>query len=158
MGRQVGHGISPPERHQITLPPQISLSAKSTYSWDTRHHQVPGHRSPVNTVVEITHRPNHKEIKQPACISMSKLKVHQCRYQGKCLNQYGQAQFGYCASVWNPCQKELIQKIKMIQRWTARYVSNSLRNTCSVRIIDAWCSQMEITRIQEDKDPAYTTV
>ena len=38
----------------------------------------------------------------------------------------------YCASVWNPNQKELIQKIEMIQRRAARYVSNRFRNTSSV--------------------------
>ena len=38
----------------------------------------------------------------------------------------------YCASVWNPSQKELIQKIEMIQRRAARYVSNRFRNTNSV--------------------------
>ena len=38
----------------------------------------------------------------------------------------------YCASVWNPSQKELIQKIEMIQRRAARYVSNRFRNTSSV--------------------------
>ena len=38
----------------------------------------------------------------------------------------------YCASVLNPNQKELIQKIEMIQRRAARYVSNPFRNTSSV--------------------------
>ena len=38
----------------------------------------------------------------------------------------------YCASVWNPNQKELIQNIEMIQRRAARYVSNRFRNTSSV--------------------------
>ena len=75
MGRQVGHGISPtkvqylgqyPERHHITLPSQISLSAKRTHFWDTRHHQGPGHRSPVKTDVEKPHQTNHEEIKQYA--------------------------------------------------------------------------------------------
>ena len=38
----------------------------------------------------------------------------------------------YCASGWNPNQKDLIQKIEMIQRRAARYVSNRFRNTSSV--------------------------
>ena len=38
----------------------------------------------------------------------------------------------YGASVWNPNQKELIQKIEMIQGRAARYVSNRFRNTSSV--------------------------
>ena len=38
----------------------------------------------------------------------------------------------YCASVWNPNQKELIRKIEMFQRRAARYVSNHFRNTSSV--------------------------
>ena len=38
----------------------------------------------------------------------------------------------YCASMWSPNQKELIQKIEMIQCRAARYVSNRFRNTSSV--------------------------
>ena len=38
----------------------------------------------------------------------------------------------YCSSVCIPKQKELIQNIEMIQRRTARYVSNRYRNTSSV--------------------------
>ena len=38
----------------------------------------------------------------------------------------------YCASVLNPNQKELIQKIEMIQHRAARYVSNRFRNISSV--------------------------
>ena len=38
----------------------------------------------------------------------------------------------YCASVWNPNQKDLIQKMEMIQRRAARYVSDRFRNTSSV--------------------------
>ena len=44
----------------------------------------------------------------------------------------------YCASVWNPNQKEPVQKIEMIQRRAAIYVSNRFRNTSSVSsILDA---------------------
>ena len=38
----------------------------------------------------------------------------------------------YCASLWNPNRKELIQKIEMIQCRAARYVSNRFRNTSSI--------------------------
>ena len=41
----------------------------------------------------------------------------------------------YCASMWNPNQKELIQKIEMIQPRAARYVSNRFRNTSSVSLM-----------------------
>ena len=57
----------------------------------------------------------------------------------------------YCASVWNPNQKELIQKIEVIQRRAARYVSNRFRNTSSVSsMLDAlqWESLESRTKIQ----------
>ena len=38
----------------------------------------------------------------------------------------------YCASVWYPNQKELIQKMEMIQRRAARYVSINFRNNSSI--------------------------
>ena len=75
----------------------------------TRHHQVPGSRSPVNTVMEKPHRPNYKEIKQHSWILGSKLKVHQRQNQDKCLYQHQvRPSPEYCASVWNPNKKELI--------------------------------------------------
>ena len=58
----------------------------------------------------------------------------------------------YCASVCNPNQKELIQKIEMILRRAAIYVSNRFRHTSSISsILDAiqWKSlEYRRTRIQ----------
>jgi hypothetical protein len=38
----------------------------------------------------------------------------------------------YCSSVWSPHTKDAINKIEMVQRRTARYVTNRYRNTSSV--------------------------
>ena len=76
--------------------------------------------------MEKPHQPNHKEIKQHDWILASKLKVQQRQNQDKCLYQHGRAQS------WNPNQKELLQKIEMIQRRAASYVSNRFRNTSSI--------------------------
>jgi hypothetical protein len=38
----------------------------------------------------------------------------------------------YCSSVWSPHTKDAINKIEMVQRRAARYVTNRYRNTSSV--------------------------
>ena len=38
----------------------------------------------------------------------------------------------YCPSIWNPHQKDQIQKLEMIQRRAAQYTTNRYRNTSSV--------------------------
>ena len=38
----------------------------------------------------------------------------------------------YCSTVWSPHTKEYIQKIEMVQRRAARYVTNRYHNTSSV--------------------------
>ena len=38
----------------------------------------------------------------------------------------------YCSTVWSPYTKEYIQKIEMVQRRAARYVTNRYHNTSSV--------------------------
>ncbi len=38
----------------------------------------------------------------------------------------------YCASVWNPHNKQAIHKLEMVQRRAARYASNNYDNTSSV--------------------------
>ena len=38
----------------------------------------------------------------------------------------------YCSTVWSPYTKEYIQKIEMVQRRAARYVTNRYHNTISV--------------------------
>ncbi|CAC5392659.1 unnamed protein product [Mytilus coruscus] len=38
----------------------------------------------------------------------------------------------YCATVWNPYQKEQVKKVEMVQRHAARYATNRYRNTSSV--------------------------
>ena len=38
----------------------------------------------------------------------------------------------YCSTVWDPCTQEHIQKIEMVQRRAARYVTNRYHNTSSV--------------------------
>ncbi|CAC5413182.1 unnamed protein product [Mytilus coruscus] len=38
----------------------------------------------------------------------------------------------YCATVWNPYQKEQVKKVEMVQRRAARYAINRYRNTSSV--------------------------
>ena len=58
----------------------------------------------------------------------------------------------YCASMWNPNQKELIRKIEMILHRAARYVFNRFRNTTSVSsMLDAlqWESlESRMTKMQ----------
>ena len=155
MGRQVRYGNSPPKvqypkRHQITLPSQISLSAKRTHSWGTRHHQVPGRRSPVNAVMKKTHWPNHKEIKQHAWILTSNLKVHQRRNQDKCLYQHGQAQSGILCIRVEPQLERANTKDPDVPRQGCKICFQPLQKH-QQRIIDACCSRMGITRIQKDK-------
>ena len=38
----------------------------------------------------------------------------------------------YCATVWNPHQKDQVRKVEMVQRRAARYATNRYRNTSSV--------------------------
>ena len=39
----------------------------------------------------------------------------------------------YCATVWNPHQKDQVMKIEMVQRRAARYTTNRYRNTSRVK-------------------------
>ena len=138
-------------------PPQISLSAKRTHSWGSRHHQVPGRRSPVNAVMEKPHRPDHKEIEQHARILASKLKVYQRRNQDKCLYQHGQAKPGILCIGVEPQPERANTKDRDDPTQGCKICFQPLQKH-QQRIIDAWCSPMGTTRIQEDKNPAYPTV
>ena len=82
--------------------------------------------------MEKPHLPTHKEIKQHAWILRLNLKSTSFETKTNANISMVRPSLEYCASVWNPNQKEIIQKIKMIQRRTARYVSSHFRNTSSV--------------------------
>ena len=125
-----------PEHHQITPPSDIPISLKDTLLsyktppsirvWISSHHchgkkHIDRIKKKSNSMLGFLCR-NLKstcaETKTNAYISMVRPSLE------------------YCSFVYIPNQKELIQNIEMIQRRTAKYVSNRYRNTSSV-LIDA---------------------
>ena len=94
----------------------LSVRLQSTFSW-TRHIDQKVKKKKANSMVGFLRRNprvSSKTTKTSAYYSMVRPLLE------------------YCSTVWSPYTKESIQKIEMVRRRVARYVTNQYHNTSSV--------------------------
>ena len=92
----------------------LGVELQSNMSWNRHMDQTVKKANSTLEFLRRNLRVSNKETKSAACFSMARPILE------------------YSSTIWSPCTKDYINKIEMVQRRAARYVTNRYRNTSSV--------------------------
>ena len=92
----------------------LGVELQSSMSWNRHTDQTVKTANSTQGFLRRNFRISNEQTKTAACISVVRPIIE------------------YCSTVWNPHTKEYVNKVEIVQRRSARYVTNRYHNTTSV--------------------------